>query len=317
MVMIETSQESLKVQLFKVRISLLADGDLPWFLGSTFRGLLGHSFKSISCAVKNKTCKSCLLKEKCAYSYVFETPVPDNSERMKLYPYAPHPFILEAPFLENGQVKKDQQLTFQLALIGKGIEFFPYFVCSIEEMGERGLGAQRIPFALVEIEDLEGGILYRKGNDILGPLPKAIELPLAPNENQSEKLSLKFLTPLRLMHQGRQSRTFHFSAFIGTLLRRVSSLAFFHHGFEPKIPYRELVERSESVGVFTIENRFMPLSRYSNRQNKKIDIGGIMGSFQLEGNLSPYMPLLMAGEILHAGKGTAFGLGKYKLIYET
>lgn len=46
---------------------------LPKFKGSTFRGGFGHAFRHISCAIKSKTCVDCLLKDKCVYSYVFET----------------------------------------------------------------------------------------------------------------------------------------------------------------------------------------------------------------------------------------------------
>jgi CRISPR/Cas system endoribonuclease Cas6 (RAMP superfamily) len=32
-----------------------------------------------------------------------------------------------------------------------------------------------------------------------------------------------------------------------------------------------------------------------------------------EGNLAPFLPLLRAGETMHVGKGTSFGLGKFSL----
>jgi hypothetical protein len=38
---------------------------------------------------------------------------------------------------------------------------------------------------------------------------------------------------------------------------------------------------------------------------------GFIGEVIYEGNLTPFYPYLKAGEILHIGKGTAFGLGKY------
>jgi hypothetical protein len=32
-----------------------------------------------------------------------------------------------------------------------------------------------------------------------------------------------------------------------------------------------------------------------------------------EGDIEPFIPLIKAGEILHVGKGTGFGLGKYSI----
>jgi hypothetical protein len=42
-------------------------------------------------------------------------------------------------------------------------------------------------------------------------------------------------------------------------------------------------------------------------------LGGLVGSLTLEGDLSPFAPLLRAAEILHAGKGAVFGLGKVEV----
>jgi len=41
-------------------------------------------------------------------------------------------------------------------------------------------------------------------------------------------------------------------------------------------------------------------------------MGGFVGEVVYEGDIRPYLPLLRAGEVFHAGKGTSFGLGKYE-----
>jgi CRISPR/Cas system endoribonuclease Cas6 (RAMP superfamily) len=42
-------------------------------------------------------------------------------------------------------------------------------------------------------------------------------------------------------------------------------------------------------------------------------LGGFVGRVTFEGDLTPWWPLLQVGEVLHVGKGTAFGLGKYRM----
>jgi len=42
-------------------------------------------------------------------------------------------------------------------------------------------------------------------------------------------------------------------------------------------------------------------------------MGGFVGEITFEGHIEPFMPLIEAGEVLHLGKGTGFGLGKYFL----
>ncbi|MDO8785622.1 MAG: CRISPR system precrRNA processing endoribonuclease RAMP protein Cas6 [Syntrophales bacterium] len=41
--------------------------------------------------------------------------------------------------------------------------------------------------------------------------------------------------------------------------------------------------------------------------------GGFVGSITYEGNMLPFLTPLKAGETLHVGKGTTFGLGKYEM----
>ena len=43
-------------------------------------------------------------------------------------------------------------------------------------------------------------------------------------------------------------------------------------------------------------------------------MGGFIGDITFEGNIEPFMPFIKAGEILHVGKGTGFGLGKYRIV---
>jgi CRISPR/Cas system endoribonuclease Cas6 (RAMP superfamily) len=51
--------------------------------------------------------------------------------------------------------------------------------------------------------------------------------------------------------------------------------------------------------------------RYSGRQEHRISMGGFVGDVTFEGDVQPFVQIIKAGEILHVGKGTAFGLGRY------
>jgi CRISPR/Cas system endoribonuclease Cas6 (RAMP superfamily) len=43
-------------------------------------------------------------------------------------------------------------------------------------------------------------------------------------------------------------------------------------------------------------------------------MGGFIGEITFDGNVEPFISLIKAGEILHVGKGSGFGLGKYKTV---
>jgi hypothetical protein len=53
---------------------------------------------------------------------------------------------------------------------------------------------------------------------------------------------------------------------------------------------------------------------YSGRQKIRVKMGGFAGEISFEGEVGPFMPLICAGEVLHTGKGTGFGLGKYGIV---
>ncbi|WP_240125357.1 CRISPR system precrRNA processing endoribonuclease RAMP protein Cas6 [Thermomonas alba] len=53
--------------------------------------------------------------------------------------------------------------------------------------------------------------------------------------------------------------------------------------------------------------------RWSSRQGKTHPMGGVLGRFHMRGPLTPFLPLLHAGQWLHVGKHAAFGQGRYQL----
>ncbi|MBW2102778.1 MAG: CRISPR system precrRNA processing endoribonuclease RAMP protein Cas6, partial [Deltaproteobacteria bacterium] len=50
--------------------------------------------------------------------------------------------------------------------------------------------------------------------------------------------------------------------------------------------------------------------RYSNRHERRMLMGGMVGSVVYEGRLGEFMPLLELSSKVHLGKNTSFGLGK-------
>ena len=43
-------------------------------------------------------------------------------------------------------------------------------------------------------------------------------------------------------------------------------------------------------------------------------VGRFMGDITFSGDIIPFLTYLLLGEIVHLGKASSFGLGKYKLI---
>ena len=130
---------------------------MPIYKGSTLRGGFGHAFKKVVCVKREKICETCLLKGKCVYSYVFETPPPPDTSKMKKYPFAPHPFVITPPLEEKRTYRQNDSLCFELTLIGKSIDFLPYFIYTFDELGKMGIGKAKGKYQLDEVKALRIG----------------------------------------------------------------------------------------------------------------------------------------------------------------
>ena len=54
-------------------------------------------------------------------------------------------------------------------------------------------------------------------------------------------------------------------------------------------------------------------SRFSSRQQREMTLGGVLGEWTLEGDLSRLFPWLWLGQWLHVGKNATMGMGRYEI----
>ncbi|MBI5745593.1 MAG: CRISPR system precrRNA processing endoribonuclease RAMP protein Cas6 [Nitrospirae bacterium] len=295
---------------------------LPPYKGSTFRGGFGHAFKKVVCAIRGKECVECLLKTRCIYSYVFETYPPEDSEILRKYEKAPHPFIIEPPLEEKRFYKPGETISFNLILIGKAIDYLPYFIYTFEELGRIGIGKGKGRYELREVR-CEGKEIYNSSDRklkimspddhsslFMGLLPQNSELQ-TPN---SLLITLNFLTPTRIVVNEDLVVDLEFHHLIRSLLRRISTLSYFHDGKRLELDFKGIIQRAQDVIVKERDTHWHDWERYSARQDVRMKMGGILGSVTFSGDLAEFMPYILLGEHLHVGKGTSFGLGRYEII---
>jgi len=298
---------------------------LPEYKGSTFRGAFGYAFKRIVCVNRERLCESCLLKVKCVYSYVFETPLPSDTSKMRKYPFAPHPFVITPPLEEKRVYREGETLGFELILTGKSIDFLPYFIYTFEELGKIGIGKGKGKYQLEEVRAINAGerikdqkeetiLIYSRKDKTLRNNFRVLKVDdLGPFDLSPYTLCIHFLTPTRLKYDGKLSPRLEFHILIRNLLRRISLLSYFHCEEDLDLDFKGLIETSKSVKVKEENLSWVDWERYSNRQETKMKMGGFVGSITFEGDLKPFLPLLLLGEYVHVGKGTSFGLGKYEI----
>lgn len=297
---------------------------LPEYKGSTLRGGFGHAFRKVVCTFKGKQCDDCLLRHRCVYSYVFETPPPADTVKMTKYLRAPHPFVIEPSPDKKELYQPGEGLNFALVLIGRADDYLPYFIYAFDEMGKTGIGRGKGKYRLDTVS-LGSETLYDGTTGILKPPPPKAVLPSdsplstqhsALSTQHSELMTLRFLTPTRLVTSGSLNPDPDFKSIFRTLLRRLSMLSYFHCGKELDADYKGLIERAGSVETVRKRLRWHDWERYSARQDTKMMMGGFVGEMEFSGELDEFMEFLELGELVHVGKGTGFGLGRYVLERE-
>jgi CRISPR-associated endoribonuclease Cas6 len=307
----------LKFSIFHFKTITLNSFSLPPYKGSTFRGAFGHTIKKIACVKNYSDCDECILKSKCIYSYIFETPPPENSSIMKKYTAAPHPFVIEPPIDKKTWYEKDDELNFSIILIGKGIDYLPYFIYAFEQMGQNGIGKDRGGVQILEVinsgvGENNGVTVYGKDKKLISPV-HILDENVFEEEKDIKEITINFITPTRIKYEERLADRPEFHIFIRNILRRTGLLSYFHCNTNVEIEFKEMIERAKEVKMEICNLQWEDWERYSSRQNTKMKLGGFVGSVKFKGDLKEFMPFILSGQYIHLGKGAGFGLGKYEV----
>ena len=310
-----------KFVLYRLRLLLELGArrqTLPAYLGSTVRGIFAASFRQVVCVTRAPVCDGCLLLHRCPYPYIFETPPPLHLPEalQKRFRQAPRPYIFEVPLIYRGE----ETLELGLVLVGRALDFLPYFLYVVQETGKSGLGRARVPYRLLTVTDgsrADGPVIFQAEAGIVRDDVQAITLADVqhPGDAEVHQVTLELLTPLRVKKYGdyqASGERLEFATLIDLLLGRIEALSLFHCG-DAWAPNTALREAARSVQVVAKHLALQRLERYSNRHHQKLPLHGVIGTLSFAGNLAPFLPLLRLGAYLHIGAGTAFGLGHYRL----
>lgn len=297
---------------------LTNEARLPYFKGSTFRGVFGRALKNVVCALKTLECSECLLKKRCLYSIVFEMPLSSGTPEGPRVAAAPHPFVIEPLLDTRTHFPKGAAFDFHLILFGEANRNLPYFIYALEQMGRIGIGmkvnGKRGKFNLEEVR--AGGQPIYSCVDQKLTLEDPFEAILLQDPGDSSedcfKLTVRMITPLRLKFENRLKAELPFHILARAMLRRVSSLYNYFGEGEPSLDYRGLVNRAKAVQIIEDNLRWYDWERYSFRQDQAMLMGGLVGSVTYEGKIGEYMPLIDFCSRAHLGKQTSFGLGQIK-----
>jgi hypothetical protein len=313
---------AIRVSHYRFALNLDEAATLPRYKGSTLRGGFGYAFKRQVCLQRaRETCDGCLLRTVCPYGYLFEPSPPPDSEVLSAQSDIPLPFVLEPPLEGRRHYEAGETLGFGLTLVGRAIDFLPYFVMVYRELGGRGLGRDRAKFTLASVEAVDPladrtATVYSADDEVIRDCSLSAgqnDLVARAETLPATRLTVDFLTPTQLKHGGRFHEQPDFHVLVRALLRRASSLAYFHGGERWETDYRGWIERAGAVRTVAAHTGRMEAWRYSSKQKQRIRLSGAVGQMTYEGDLAPFRPLLALGEWIHVGKACVFGNGMMRV----
>ena len=295
---------------YRIDIRARSKLGLREFPGVTLRGGFGFALRDLVCTESKNQCEDCAQKFGCSYSYLFETPVPDEMHAHRKFDKAPHPFVMNlGP--EWKAAADTRNLPIDLLLIGNGVSHLPTCLLALSHLGRKGFGIEKTRFSVENAFDLD------YGNELFGPNNKVTlraPLPFEPDTIRSAKeVAVSFITPVQFRIGGKPAGKIPFHLLIRNLLRRLSLLSLFHAGTDPDLDYRGIIKEAETIRMADSLLEFGTVERVSSRQRKRISLGSLSGIITYTGNLSKYLPLLAFGERFHVGRGTSLGMGMMRV----
>jgi hypothetical protein len=312
--------DKFKIAKFSFNFRAEESGYLPRYMGNTLRGGFGLTFKRTVCLNMPGDCKNCEQNSRCAYFYIFETPGNPGNDKFSSYSDIPRPFVIEPDNDQKSRAIRGDPLQFRLILVGKAIDYLPYFIFCFDNLGKNGIGGKRIKFNLDEVcgfdfQRNQWIPLYNAREHILRddfPIITAKEL----SYKSKDTLALNFLTPTRIKYRDSFITNMEFHIMIRNLLRRIAMMMLFHCDTELKLDFNDLITTAKSFDVLHWDLEWRDWERYSTRKNIDMKLGGFMGNVTYRGNFEKFMPFVALGEQIHIGKSTTFGMGKYIISSE-
>ena len=292
--------------------------------GNILRGAFGSSLRRLVCFIKNqKTCETCMVRETCVYTLLFN---PVQSRGIKRLKNLPRGFVIKPPLDDKTQYTSSDPLKFEMVLVGDRINAFPFVIVPFKELGSYGIGLNRGKFELAGIEVLRDGnfeSIYDPVSSMVSNFDSRItgkELMERALKLDRSKITLHFLTPTRIRFnstgakgESRIIKEPEFHHIIRRLRDRINALTTSYCGRPMDADFSGLADRAMEVKKTWSELEWVEIRRKSRTNKTFHDQSGFVGKIGFEGDIREFLPLILAGEYLHVGEDAVFGNGWYRI----
>lgn len=298
------------------------------FKGSALRGAWQSHLRTLYCAERDST--DPLHATLCPVCYLLSREADPRDNR--------RPYAFEPPLTPQTVFQPGETFAFGISMFGNTIQFLPYIVLSVQQMGQtQGLGKpihaghRRGRFRLVRIEETNpltraSEVLFEAGSPVvrMPRLPVTAEQIAAASEALSRelaardnRLTVEFLTPTRIVQDERLAHRPDFVPLMARLVDRISTLRS-QFASDPPVSYEEkgvLLALANDVQCVRDETVWWDVKGHSTRLGRAQPLGGFVGRATYRAKeWAPLLPWLLWGASTHVGKNAVKGEGWYRLV---
>jgi len=251
------------------------------------------------------------------YAVLFDPPQASDPHALKRFQKPSPPFVFRYDAANFRHYMPGEIFQFELLLMGEAISRLGTFLRLLALLAERGFGSEGV-FELGEVKGLDDSLnlqpLWYPGDDYddLAPPVCSADWWVMHREKLSEHLRIEFVTPARLMSRGRPLFRPDFSEIFPFILRRVTSLGYFHAGLLLLDEVQPILDAAAAVSsscrMEWQDWRTLP-------HGGGLETGGLLGGCTLQGaGVSGVAWLLALGELFQVGRGAPYGAGKMNVM---
>jgi CRISPR-associated endoribonuclease Cas6 len=249
---------------------------------------------------------ACTAPITCPYHVLFAQDIPPDPELARRHQKPPHPFAWLLP--SPGQLVNGSTVSCSLVLIGRAAAQLSSQLRAVARLFH-DTAPVGYTLELLSIAGLAGEVvaLPNSGQSELPALPLVTWGDLVREAGEAPSvLTIEAVTPLRLMLAGRQAVEFDPALFLRQVIRRCSALADCYGEELLALDFRGLAEQTRQVSLLEQDLRW---------QGSGTPFAGLAGNATLTGDLRDFWPWLVLGQWVNVGKGAAFGMGRYRLVW--
>lgn len=310
--MVQALEDALQVQYIKLHftVEFMENTMLSKDKVSALRGGMGAMLLQKNC-INNCQCDKCNFISECLVQKTIYSQYEQKSAFVTVGESVG--YVIECENYER-EFKQGSFLKFNLLLFGKTIMYFHQFLEAFLALGETGLGEKRSKYKIITVTNSLNKIIYVNGQCDMSQyqilkLYDYVFYRWKQLQHKELENKLIFKTPLTLKYHGEFLQEYQIEPILTSVSRRIFMLDCYEGIFNDyyqkedfKIPKMKYQEHS-----------MITVKRYSQRKKQSMIFKGIKGYCIVEEWYPEVLFLLLAGELIHIGKHTSFGFGRYRI----